>query len=1228
MSGAPDLTRWNRAGLARLRYVDGNAVTFLEELRAELAARFDGTSLPKWEALQVAAPESDSDRRGRIARQYDEIRGEWGWEIARAFARATHVLGEHLDAYANEGFLRTATQWDSVRKLVSMLDVYPAPPASASTLFVLEAKALGENETPGTVEPGFAARYTPKDGKPPIVFETLEELVVDPAANAMRLAGWNRSPLPLVELPPARPLSPLARRSARAVQGIGPVLGARLDAQAPFGAGFFSIADLERLDPAAAAARDASLRNDQLRLWEARSKADLLLDFPWTAGELAPIAELELEALLGRTAQSLARATGRSNEDMARLLDDLREAQMALDEETFRRLRLAELLAPGPPPPATPPLWQAPEDSDKSAGGISAGQVAILVRELAAPVAPQAAAPQAAVVSIRRVEVATGAISLASVPFQRPWESWTRGDSLLLARPKVIAVASLAASGGASGTAFAAAHDLAVGDIAAWRTGASWKFARVAAADAHGARFEGGLVPPAGADVLRAALVEPGPDGLFLPLTHQAAAKPSGSGFVLLTTSEHDPHSDDEGTVRLRKVKAGIPKVAFVPAGAAVAGRVAAAAAGSSGGGPTNQFRFEGKPGKLGSGQWVVGDDGTRLHALRIASIEELEDHFLVAFESTAPPVPAAGALAIESVDGIGPVYTAALHAARTTSHPQGVRTIAELARLSLSSRVTGLSATRLAELVTKARLLVSFEGDADDLKALLDQPLTVVLTRSAEHLADGLGKPLAWAADLLERLRLVQALLDESAFASLRVLDLLPFSPPRTQGGGTLTRLVRLYGVFAHTLRPSGWDRNDTPVSGARLELEAVPPGVLALGRTLVLERAAPAGQAYAREASVVTTDATARTLDLVPPLAEGEGFTRGNLILRGNVARAGHGESKPAKVLGSGDGARLSQRFVLAETNVAFVPDPTQPSGVAAALEVSVAAQVWQQVANLKDSKPSDPHFEAHLTEDGTLEILFGDGQHGRRLPTGTNNVRARFRVGTGLAGNLPAGSFTKPAKPHPLLAGVSQPLPATGGNDLEDTASLKSQAPASVLTLERAVSLADFAALAARQASVWQARAFALPTGGGRHASIEVVVVPAGGGALGGLAAQLTSFLLANAVPGVSVVVSGYRARPVALDVEVAVDSTQWNRDEVKKRVETALLEAFGLRRRALGAGLFTSEIYEVVEGVSGVANSVVVLGGNRSTRVLSAGEREVLFLDPAQARLTVSTKELAL
>lgn len=1183
MSAGPDFTRWNRAGLTRFRYVDGNAADFLERLRAELAPRFAG-----WAAIQAPAAETAAQRARRMAEQYDEPRGDWAWEIARAFARACHVLGEHVDAYANEGYLRTATQWESVRRLVAMLDVHPAPPASASAPLVIEAR-----DEPGTLAAGFAVRHTPREGAP-VVFETLDELALDPALNALRLAGWNRSPAPLLDLRPARPLPAIARRAARVVQGVGAHYQALLDAHAPLGGGPFTVADFRAFDPVQAG-------RPALRLWEAKSKAELLLGFPWSAGELAPLASRLLAELLLQTPAQLAAATGRDAADMARFLEDLRTAEAVLDQEVFGASRLEELLSPGAPPPEPPPLWVAPEKSK-----VSAGQVALVVR---------AAGPdeEAAVVRIGRVEGATGEITLEEVAHQPAWEGWTRGASSLLARPQVIAVAEVAGTPGA--LTFTAPHGLAAGDRVAWQTGGSWAFAEVEKADDAGLLLAGAAAPPAGAELFAGVEVERDAQGLFLPLGYRAAAAPEAGGLHLLATADRAEVRDSSNALRHYSVtRAGAARVVFVPPGARPAGRVASAApAGGDGG-----FRFGGKPGGLESGGWVVGEDRGRLLALRIARIEALEDHFVVTFESAAEPVPAVAALPVSVLMGVGPETHKRLLDIK-------VETVGKLAALPPSTAVPGVRRAAVLEARAKARLLAGLPFGARELQPVLERTLPQLLAMGKGPLAGELGRAPERAAELLERLRLLQAVVDETALAEMRLGDLVAEGAPRPAGEQPLTRLDRLYGVFEHTIRPSGWEVNDTPVLGARLDLELAPPALLAPGRRLVVER-----EGFAREATVAGAGGTARELVVVPPLLPGEGFTRGNLVLRGNVARGGHGEARPAKVLGSGDAARRSQSFVLKEKDVTFVADPAHPAGVAAAVQVSVAGQHWRQVATLGDSRPSDPHYEVRLTEDGHLAFTFGDGVHGRRLPTGTNNVRVGFRVGTGLGGNLAPGSLARAARPHPRVAAVAQPLAATGGNDREDVASLRAQAPRSVLTLERAVSLADFGALAARQASVWQARAFALPTGGGRHASVEVVVVPAGGGPLGPLAADLTAFLTASALPGIDLRVSPYQPRPFDLEVEVEVRSAAFDRDEVRRRVEAALLDAFGLRRRALGASLFASELYEVVEGVPGVESSRVSAGFGMvlNQRVLRATERQVVFLDPPRSRFAITVREFEL
>ena len=132
-----DLSRWNRAGLSRLRYINGNAITYLETLRQAAAEAFTEAGVNSWQALDtrhpVIAHEDAAERQARWMAQYYDERRDHGWEILRALARASHVLGEYIDTYANENLLRSCTEWDNLRRLVEMLDYHPSPPASAET---------------------------------------------------------------------------------------------------------------------------------------------------------------------------------------------------------------------------------------------------------------------------------------------------------------------------------------------------------------------------------------------------------------------------------------------------------------------------------------------------------------------------------------------------------------------------------------------------------------------------------------------------------------------------------------------------------------------------------------------------------------------------------------------------------------------------------------------------------------------------------------------------------------------------------------------------------------------------------------------------------------------------------------------------------------------------------------------------------------------------------------
>ena len=444
------------------------------------------------------------------------------------------------------------------------------------------------------------------------------------------------------------------------------------------------------------------------------------------------------------------------------------------------------------------------------------------------------------------------------------------------------------------------------------------------------------------------------------------------------------------------------------------------------------------------------------------------------------------------------------------------------------------------------------------------------------------------------------------------RQASIAPVSPWQRTSGDLLLGATTVFGHFTKQLRLAGWNSNPTPISGSDIPLDLpAETASLTIGRKLVVYRSDAPDRGYLTAVSAVT-GGTLRLRDGIP---DGAGATRENLRIAGNVALASHGERQAEKVLGSGDATLSGQRFVLAQQAVSFVPDPKQPRGVRADIDVVVDGRIWEQVGTLRDVGPADSVYAVKITEDGTLELEFGDGQTGRRLPTGSNNVRVRARVGVGLAGNLPPGTLTKIAKPHPLVSAVQQPLPAVGGNDRETADSLRKTAPTTLLTLERCVSPADFASLAAAHASIWQARAFVRPSLGTRAHRVEVVVVPADGAELGDLAQTLATFLQSHALPNVEVTVTRFVPLPVTLAVTVEIDLAAFEPAVVLRDVRAALYDALSLRRRQLGQPVFLGDIYAVVENVPGVSTSRCVLNDDpTANRILSLSDA-VQFLDPA-------------
>ena len=184
---------------------------------------------------------------------------------------------------------------------------------------------------------------------------------------------------------------------------------------------------------------------------------------------------------------------------------------------------------------------------------------------------------------------------------------------------------------------------------------------------------------------------------------------------------------------------------------------------------------------------------------------------------------------------------------------------------------------------------------------------------------------------------------------------------------------------------------------------------------------------------------------------------FDRPTVKIYANVASATHGETA-IEVLGSGNGSLANQIFSLKKPPLTYV-SAANANGAESTLDVRVNGVSWVEAPSLYGLGARDKTYIVRLDDDGSTTITFGDGVSGSRLPSGQENIAATYRSGIGLVGEVPADSLSL-LQIRPLgVRSVTNPLSASGAADPEARDQARSNAPVTVLTLERIVSLQDY-------------------------------------------------------------------------------------------------------------------------------------------------------------------------
>lgn len=374
------------------------------------------------------------------------------------------------------------------------------------------------------------------------------------------------------------------------------------------------------------------------------------------------------------------------------------------------------------------------------------------------------------------------------------------------------------------------------------------------------------------------------------------------------------------------------------------------------------------------------------------------------------------------------------------------------------------------------------------------------------------------------------------------------------------------------------------TIARGDFLQLEAVRSGGVELapvfylpGRFLFLDKNGTGHQVRGsidRDSRILTPDpADVLSSPLLQPVT-----------IYGNILEASRGETVPLEILGSGDASLAGQTFQLKKKPLTYLASPTADNerAVASTLKIRVDGILWKEVASFFGAGFDDSVYIVRQNDEGETLITFGDGERGRRLPTGRDNVVASYRFGAG-AKAPSAGTITQLAKPVKGLSSVRNPLPAFGGDDAEGPEKLRDHAPRSALTLGRAVSLDDFQALAAGFPGVRAVRSEWRWDGVRQGAVVKIWYIGEPG-----IEAGLCKTLRNRADPAVTIDVEQAKLRPFALAVVVEVDP-RYQKDAVRQAVRAALLgpDTGLLTPENIGIGqpLFRSRICERVLSVEG-------------------------------------------
>ena len=246
------------------------------------------------------------------------------------------------------------------------------------------------------------------------------------------------------------------------------------------------------------------------------------------------------------------------------------------------------------------------------------------------------------------------------------------------------------------------------------------------------------------------------------------------------------------------------------------------------------------------------------------------------------------------------------------------------------------------------------------------------------------------------------------------------------------------------------------------------------------------------------------------------------------------------------------------------------------------------WTRRDTLAFSGPGQRDFLVDIDENDQATVRFGDGANGA-IPEAGAALTVTYRTGGGSDGNVDANTvitIIDAAALSDIGAIVTNPLPANGGADRESIEHAVRQAPLIFRSFQRAVTTADYEALARTVNGVAKVRA----AGDGWN-QVTLFVAPAGGGKVSDeLEIRLKAYFEDKRMLSQVVEIGDVDYVEIRVTAIVGIES-YYVREDVVAAVRRATAAVLAFDDVTFGQTVYLGRFYEAVQSVTGVTYATI-------------------------------------